>query len=733
METEFQPRAGTDSRRGRRTDLTGLRALAIVALLLTGAGIGFVPGGFVGIDVFFVISGFLVTGSLVGEWRRTGRISLLGFYARRVRRLLPTAALVLAASLMLTLFCLPRGRWAETGWDVLASGLSVLNWRLADQNAAAFVPDAATSILAHYWALGVTGQVLLVWPVLLLGIAGWAVRHRARDVRGPLLLTVGLVAVCSFAWSVQRTAGDPERAFLGTTTRLWELALGAALALLGARLTGLSHRLGTVLGWAGAAAVVGAVLVMRPGSGFPGYLALLPALGTAAIIASGAAGGRAAAGDSTAGEGSARPGTAGGGPHRILASRPLQAVGAHCYPLYLWYWPLLVAAHARFGELRPAAGAVVLGGAALLAFLTHRYVETPIRDGRRYAWSPSQVLRAGGLLPAAAVLGGLLFQLTVWPPVQPTPRSAAASASARFTPTPTPATPTAPGAAVLGRSPRDSRAGVPVDRVRSITPNPQDAAQDLPDVYRHDCFPAASGENARGCVYGDRTSTHTVVLAGDGHAASWVPALQSIAEAKRWRLVTYLNPNCPFLKLPLDARDERTVATCARWYDNVHAELIGPERPKLLLTTSSRYPMRRGGQALTGADADEALAEGMRRTWSGLTAARIPTVVLRDVPILGTNSGMCVSANPKRLTRCVTGRSAALATGAGAAQAAAVDKLDRVSLLDLNGAICPARECAPVIGGVLVYRDSQHLTATYARTLTPRLRGALDRILRSAQ
>jgi hypothetical protein len=467
--------------------------------------------------------------------------------------------------------------------------------------------------------------------------------------------------------------------------------------------------------------VVGAVLVLRPGPEFPGYLALLPALGTAAIIAGGAAGGRA----------TARTATAGGGPHRILATRPIRAVGAHCYPLYLWHWPLLVAAHARFGELHPVAGLAVLGCAALLAFLTHRYVETPIRDGRRYSWTPGQLIQAGAMLPAAAVVGGLLFQLSVWPPDQPTPRSGAAPVSAR--PTPTAATPTAPGAAILGRSPRDSRAGVPVDRVRSITPNPQDAAADVPDVYRHDCFPAAAGTTARACVYGDRTSTQTVALAGDGHAASWVPALQAVAEAKRWRLVTYLNPSCPFLKLTLATTDRRSATACAQWYDNVRAELTGPERPRLLLTTSARYPVSRSGRTLTGTDADEALAEEMRRTWSDLTAARVPTVVLRDVPVLGTNSGMCVSANPKRLTRCVTSRRTALATGAGSAQAAAVDELDGVSLIDLNGAICPARECAPVIGGVLVYRDSQHLTATYARTLTPRLRSALDRVLRSAQ
>ncbi|GIG86919.1 hypothetical protein Pen02_18550 [Plantactinospora endophytica] len=414
-----------------------------------------------------------------------------------------------------------------------------------------------------------------------------------------------------------------------------------------------------------------------------------------------------------------------GGVYRLLAVPPLRAVGAISYPLHLWHWPLLVAAHARFGDLHPAADLGVLGVAGLLAVLTHRYVETPARTGAPDAWSPGQVLRIGTLLPAAGVLGGLLFQLTVWPPDQPAPPPAARPAS--VVPAPVPVA--APGAAALGRSPWNSRAGVPVDRVRSITPDPADAREDVPDVYRHNCFPAVTSGVAQSCVYGDRDATFTVALAGDTHAANWLPALQEIAEAKRWRLVTYLKPNCPFLHLAVTAADGQQRYTCTEWYRNVRAALTGPERPRLLLTTSSRYQPMAGGRGLTGKPAHEALVRGMHRTWSELVSARVPTVVLLGTPILATDAAKCVSTNPSRLTRCATERRVALSAGAGAAQRAALADLPRVGMIDLTGAICPAQRCAPVIGGVLVYRDNQHLTATYARTLTPRLRGALDRIL----
>jgi peptidoglycan/LPS O-acetylase OafA/YrhL len=217
--TELTSAAGT----GYRGDIQGMRAVAVLLVLLFHAGPGMVPGGFIGVDVFFVISGFLITALLVTELDRTGRISLLAFYARRAKRLLPAAALVLVAVLVLTYLVLPRTRWASTGWDVVASAGYVMNWRLAAQSVDYLAATEPPSILQHFWSLAVEEQFYLVWPLLLTAIA-------PRGRRG-LMIGVGLVAAGSLAWSVLSTRDDPGPAFFATTTRLWELAIGGCLAL----------------------------------------------------------------------------------------------------------------------------------------------------------------------------------------------------------------------------------------------------------------------------------------------------------------------------------------------------------------------------------------------------------------------------------------------------------------------------------------------------------------------
>ncbi|MEO3821071.1 acyltransferase [Plantactinospora sp. B24E8] len=406
MATRTRPHAGTDS--GHRTDLLGLAALGALPLLLVAVGPDVVPGGPVGVDVLFVLVGFLVTATLLAEWNRAGQVGLTTFYARCARRLLPTAVLVLAGSALLVLTGLPRSRWPEAGWDLLTAGLGVLNWRLAAQDAGVPVaPDAAAGPLAQHWALGVAVQFLVLWPALLAAVAVWAVRREGRDPRRPLLYAAGLLTAGSFGWAVLAAPGAP--AFVGTHTRVWEPALGAGLAILALRPVGLSRRVATALGWGGLGAIVVAVLTLRPGPGSAGVAAVLPALGAAAVILA-----RTCHTGTTTGDDR---------PVGFLASRPVRAAGRICYPLLLWYWPLLVAAHARFGDLPAVAAVAVLCGAVLLAVLTRRYVEAPLHAGLP-AWSPVETLRIAALLPAAVVIGGLLLQLGVWPP-RPTPSSAA--------------------------------------------------------------------------------------------------------------------------------------------------------------------------------------------------------------------------------------------------------------------------------------------------------------------
>jgi Predicted acyltransferases len=222
-----------------RPDIQGLRAVAVGLVVLYHAGLPWLPGGFVGVDVFFVISGFLITQGLVREQLRRGTISLAGFYARRARRILPAATFTLVGVVALALLLLPRTRLLQLGKDTVSSAAYVVNWDLAGRSIDYLARDQAASPLQHFWSLAVEEQFYLVWPLVLIasGVAVAFVRH-GRGRRAPgvgvqphLLLALALVAVPSFAWSVHLTRASPGPAYFVTTTHMWELALGAGSPL----------------------------------------------------------------------------------------------------------------------------------------------------------------------------------------------------------------------------------------------------------------------------------------------------------------------------------------------------------------------------------------------------------------------------------------------------------------------------------------------------------------------
>jgi peptidoglycan/LPS O-acetylase OafA/YrhL len=706
--TQVSNRTETGTSTTFRRDIQGLRAVAITLVLLGHAGFAAVPGGFIGVDVFFVISGFLITGLLLAEVERTGRISLAGFLARRARRLLPAAGVVLTATLLLTYLFLPRSRWSDTGWDVVASGLYVQNWRLAGGPADHLAAGEAPSILRHFWSLGVAEQFYLCWPILLLAV-GWLARRRASRLRPALLLTLGLVAVASFGWSVHLSAADPDRAFFVTTTRLWELALGGLLAIASPYLVRLARWITTTLAWSGLAAILLAAVVLRPNQPFPGYAALLPTVGAAALIAGGLTAGQR-------------------GPGRLLSWGPLCAVGAVSYSLYLWHWPVLVAAQARFGPLEPVVALGVLLLSAIPAVLTYRYLEQPIRTARTPTLEPGYAWRLAAVFTTLPVLAGLLFQLTVWPNSQvPLPVAQLPVATTSASPSPG-GTPAAQGASLLAADPRDDRRGAPVDKVASITPDPMLARDDVPDVYQHKCITRTQDYEVLRCVYGDRESEVTVALAGDPRAATWLPALQVLAQERGWRLVTYLKAACPFAHYRISVAGTPQ-PRCTAWVDKVTEELTGDDRPDLLVTSSLAYAPMRDGLVLSDEEAEAEAVAGMRRTWEAMRAAGVPTMVIRDVPEMPMDIAECVAEHRSRLTRCAPPREEVWETGGGPRQEAAAEGQRGVRLVNLNNAVCPTEHCAPVIGGVLVYRDSSNLTATYARTLAPRLRAHVDEVL----
>ncbi|MCB8044832.1 acyltransferase [Microbacterium oxydans] len=316
-----------------RTDIQALRAVAIGLVVLNHLWPTRITGGYVGVDVFFVISGFLITGHLVGEMTRTGGVRLGAFYARRIRRLLPAAFVVLAVSLVLLIAFLPYPRWARNAWEIAASAGYVENWYLAAMSVNYSALNDAASMVQHYWSLSVEEQFYIVWPLLLLAALAASARLGRRSSRPgggersasrALLLVVTTVGVLSLGASIVYTILAPSQAYFATFTRGWEFAVGGAVALLGARLR-LPRIVAQIVSILGFVLIAFSAFAYDHTTSFPGYAALVPVLGTAAVIVAGTSYSRL-------------------WHARVTALPPVQWVGGISYSLYLWHWPLIVAA-----------------------------------------------------------------------------------------------------------------------------------------------------------------------------------------------------------------------------------------------------------------------------------------------------------------------------------------------------------------------------------------------------
>src|SRR3954447_1369415 len=386
---------------GFRQDIQGLRALAVVLVILDHARIGPFHGGFIGVDVFFVISGFLITGLLVSEAERTGKVSLLGFYARRARRILPAATLVIVVTVGVGLYFLSAVEADGAIKDALWRTFFAANFKPAHDGTDYFQNDTPPSPLQHYWSLAVEEQFYVVWPLLVMLLclyAAWrarrsagqrSLRPRVRDLGvSPLVVIIGF----SFAYSVSYSTTDPVSAYFSPFTRAWELGIGALVACLSTRLLLLKPVVQALLSWGGLAAVVVAALVYDGSTLFPGYAAALPVVGAAALLAGGL-----------------RP--AGWGPQPLLALRPMRAVGDWLYSLYLWHWPALIIAAEAWSSSdnpsgQPGSGPlwhrlVVVGLGVPLSALSYHFVENPVR---RASLFHGKRVRGALLYPAVVVL-----------------------------------------------------------------------------------------------------------------------------------------------------------------------------------------------------------------------------------------------------------------------------------------------------------------------------------------
>ena len=649
------------------------------------AGVPWLRGGYIGVDVFFVISGFLITGGLVDEVRRSGRLSLADFYVRRIARILPAATLAIVATVALSWLLLPVTRWTQVGKDAVASSLYVVNWMFAHDSVDYVALDQAPSPLQHMWSLAVEEQFYIVWPLLLLGLT-WLLRGRVPR-RRHLAMAVGALALPSLAWSVLYTGRNLSAAYFVTTTRVWELAIGAGVAVVASGTARRTHPIAPVVGWLGLVAVVSAAVRFSDATPFPSYWAVVPTLGTAALIWSGSNAGPR-------------------GPARLLSLRPMAAIGSISYSLYLWHWPLLVILGARLGGLSTSAACLVVLGAMLAAWLSTRYVEKPaqrfIRAFRGRGGRRSPKLALGLALMAVGVVAATGL-------AQAAPSSRAPGLAG-----PIGAETLAHGGMVTVR-----------DTFSALTPAVTHAARDLPAANSNGCMVDHRTTEPHVCSYGARGSSRVIALVGDSHAAMYIPALALVARDAGYRLDTYTKGSCPPVDVPIDFH-ARDYSQCRMWADNVFDHLVS-EKPALVITAMSREYQVHG----SGLDTEASrlpIARSLADEWRKLLDGGIKVAGIRDVPRPGIVVPDCVAAHIDHLSECAKPEQAILPAEDQIVLAAQLQP--RASVLDFTSALCGAGVCPAVIGRVIVYRDSNHLTATYVRTMRALMSKQIQALLR---
>ena len=645
------------------------------------------PGGFVGVDVFFVISGYLIVGSLAREAMSTGRLQLAKFYSRRIRRLLPAAAAVLLATVAAAVLLFPQGRWQGVARDVAASGLNIQNWNQAFSTTSYEGATDSVSPLQHFWSLAVEEQFYLVIPLLIL-LCTAASRGR-RPGRRVLLAVLGSAALASFIHSVQFSAASADLAYFFTTTRIWELALGGILAVAVPQLRARSA-LAAPLGWLGLAMVLASALLFSTAMDFPGYAALLPVLGTMALL--------------LAGSSVREPGF--GSAARWQSLRPVTYLGDISYSLYLWHWPVIVFSVYVLGP-NPGwlqGGAVIVLSAALAALST-RFIEEPFRrfeprrlrrGGRRRAEVPAYgtVYAVGALLVVVPIAAAAVPYLVVEQKTRSLSQELDLAAY--------------PGAGAV-----HSPGMVPQMPVR---PEPAVAAADIPSGVLEcltDWDPAAM--EPEDCVSGDTGSNRSIVLVGDSHAAQYAGSLDLLARESGYRLYVLARNGCPFSLEPLHS-DAVTYRGCAESNART-AETIITLQPARVVT-AALTPEGYAGALGWEWDSPRQAESGFSGALALLRDAGLDVAVLSDVPYPPYNIPECVdgASNPEDC--------AFPAPGGPSPLMRAARSVDGVKLVDFSSYFCSAGSCGAVVGNVLVYRDT-HITNSFAKTLALPLRDSL--------
>ena len=663
-----------------RSDIDGLRAVAVLSVVAFHVGFAWFGGGFVGVDIFFVISGYLITQILLREIVSTGRVRMLEFYARRVRRLFPALAVVVLATLVAGhFFLLPIDEQPDLARSTYASAGYVSNVYFSNAANDYFAGPAEEQPLLHLWSLAVEEQYYLGWPALIFGL-WWAARRLRLDQRRAVLGAVGLLTIASFVLCVVLTARAPGIAFYYLPTRAWELGVGSLLAIGLERVSIKSSQIGNVLTGGGLLALLAAVTVVDEAMPFPGAIAALPVLGAALCIAGGSFG-------SSLGD-------------RVLGNRPMVWVGRLSYSLYLWHWPMLAIARTdAVAQPNPARDVLLAIGAVGLAWATLVFVENPIRYRRPGPFArKGTTLLAGGAISLTMALGGFVL---------------------------------AQGAIIQAREPAyaellavSTEASLLGDRCQS---------QRVPLIDRTECtLPGADGTREY-VVWGDSHSDRALVSVAGVARLDQIPVVQRTHPSCP-----------PLLGVTPSSSTRRPNSTCARFNTVVFEELEAEAAAgkQIVIVLVARWPnylettSPSGDPGLTlfdtsgqGNDSDvAAVFEGaLERTVTQLEAIGIRSVIVAPVPEFRSSPPICRIRLPSDGCGITRFEAEEYRSWASAViQRISSRHPETVAVVDAFDGFCDLEFCDPVKDGQLAYADQDHLTYTASAALAPEFAFALE-------
>ncbi|WP_370658516.1 acyltransferase family protein [Kocuria sp. CCUG 69068] len=697
-----------------RADIQGLRAFAVTFVVLDHL-VQWPSGGFVGVDIFFVISGFLITGHLLREWERTQRFSFVDFYRRRAKRLLPAAVTVIVVTTVTSFLLFTGSRAWSIFWDAASSLLFVGNWRFAATETDYFQADGPVSPLQHFWSLAVEEQFYFIWPWLMLAALVLSVRIKkspvnARVISGAAILMVTLI---SFLWALHETATNPTTAYFSTFSRAWELGVGALLAIIAPALERIHYGVRPVLAWSGLAGMTVSVLIVNMESAFPAPAALLPVLSVALVIIAGT-----------------------GGDQKLitpLTNRVSGYIGNISYSLYLWHFPVII----FFSALLPGRNASFYIGSVttmlVFAIFAYHLIEDPLRSSNwlmkshrtQKTMTTNRRYGDGWLAFLAVVTAGAVIWTFIPPQQNPSAAQAATAYSWDLEKTVDAAPSYGPELTDVQNNIKKATA---TTKWPELVPggNSLGVSAWIEKMENTTCLDV-SESNLTDCYFASPNSKKTAVLVGDSHAIAWSPGIRKALSESGYNLQMLTMQQCTAADIEVNKNDGSTYPECMKHQEWV-ADQIAEIKPDVVFASSAVSTLYRLASKAKGDLAQEEYADGLTRTLESIKP-HTDQVVIMSTPPMGNSLEECRTAMSKPAS-CQTTVTGQWKTFTGTEKKVA--NKTGSTYVDTKLWFCSSNEICPIFSGQTLMRvDTNHLTVEYSEQLAPVIKSEVLQKLRN--